>query len=119
MRSDVLKHGIDTLPHRSLVKAAGIGDGGGPFIGVANAYTDLIPGHVHLNELTEEVKRGICDAGGVPALLGRLRRLLADGATVSGPTTLEIADRARPTDDEVIRPLDRPYSPEEHPPWLA
>jgi dihydroxy-acid dehydratase len=37
-----------------------------PFIGVANSYNDIIPGHIHLNELTQEVKRGIRDAGGVP-----------------------------------------------------
>ncbi len=68
MKSDTLKNGVDTLPHRSLLKAAGVSrdDYGKPFIGVANAFTDLIPGHVHLNKLTEEVKRGIRDAGGVP-----------------------------------------------------
>jgi len=37
-----------------------------PFIGIANSYNDIIPGHIHLNELTQEVKRGIRDAGGVP-----------------------------------------------------
>jgi dihydroxy-acid dehydratase len=37
-----------------------------PFIGVANSYNNIIPGHIHLNELTQEVKRGIRDAGGVP-----------------------------------------------------
>ena len=37
-----------------------------PFIGVANSYNDIIPGHIHLNALTQEVKRGIRDAGGVP-----------------------------------------------------
>ncbi len=37
-----------------------------PFIGIANSYNDIIPGHIHLNDLTQEVKRGIRDAGGVP-----------------------------------------------------
>ena len=37
-----------------------------PFIGIANSYNNIIPGHVHLNELTAEVKRGIIDAGGIP-----------------------------------------------------
>jgi dihydroxy-acid dehydratase len=37
-----------------------------PFIGIANSFTDIIPGHIHLNELTLEVKKGIRDAGGVP-----------------------------------------------------
>jgi len=72
MKSDVLKKGVDTLPHRSLLKALGVSqkDYDKPFIGIANAYTDLVPGHVHLNALTEEVKRGIRDAGGVPLVWG-------------------------------------------------
>ncbi|MCK5723841.1 MAG: dihydroxy-acid dehydratase, partial [Gammaproteobacteria bacterium] len=70
MRSDILKKNIETLPHRALLMSAGLKkedfDLDKPFIGVANSYNDLIPGHIHLNELTQEVKRGISDAGGVP-----------------------------------------------------
>ena len=70
MRSDILKKNIETLPHRALLMSAGLKkedfDLDKPFIGVANSYNDIIPGHIHLNELTLEVKRGIRDAGGVP-----------------------------------------------------
>lgn len=70
MRSDRLKKGIETLPHRALLMSAGLKKGDfdpdKPFIGVANSFTNLIPGHIHLNELSFEVKRGIRDAGGVP-----------------------------------------------------
>jgi dihydroxy-acid dehydratase len=68
MKSTVLKEGIHTLPHRALLRAAGLTDRDfkKPFIGVANSFTDVIPGHIHLRTLTEEVKRGIRDAGGVP-----------------------------------------------------
>ena len=70
MRSDVLKQNIETLPHRALLLSAGLKaadfDLDKPFIGVANSYNNIIPGHIHLNELTQEVKRGIRDAGGVP-----------------------------------------------------
>jgi dihydroxy-acid dehydratase len=70
MRSDVLKENIETLPHRALLLSAGLKaedlDMDKPFIGVANSYNDIIPGHIHLNDLTQEVKRGIRDAGGVP-----------------------------------------------------
>lgn len=70
MRSDVLKKNVETIPHRALLMSAGLGKDdlavGKPFIGVANSYNDLIPGHIHLGELTREVKRGIRDAGGVP-----------------------------------------------------
>lgn len=70
MRSDILKKGIETLPHRALLMSAGIKKedfaSGKPFIGIANSYNDLIPGHIHLGDLTAEVKRGVIDAGGIP-----------------------------------------------------
>ena len=70
MRSDILKKNIETLPHRALLMSSGLKkedfDLDKPFIGVANSYNDIIPGHIHLNELTQDVKRGIRDAGGVP-----------------------------------------------------
>ena len=70
MRSDILKEDIETLPHRALLMSAGLKQEDfeldKPFIGVANSYNNIIPGHIHLNELTQEVKRGIRDAGGVP-----------------------------------------------------
>lgn len=70
MRSDILKKNIETLPHRALLMSVGLRrqdlDPGKPFIGVANSFNDIVPGHIHLNELTLEVKRGIRDAGGVP-----------------------------------------------------
>jgi len=74
MRSEILKKGAETLPHRALLMSAGVKaeafDKNKPFIGVANSYNDLIPGHIHLNDLTQEVKRGIRDAGGVPFVWG-------------------------------------------------
>jgi len=70
MRSDILKKNIETLPHRALLLSAGLKqedfDPNRPFIGIANSYTNIIPGHIHLNALTREVKRGIRDAGGIP-----------------------------------------------------
>ncbi|MEA2065351.1 MAG: dihydroxy-acid dehydratase [Patescibacteria group bacterium] len=66
--SEKLKKGIETMPHRALLRASGLKDEDfkKPFIGVANSFNDIVPGHIHLNKLTEEVKRGIKDAGGVP-----------------------------------------------------
>ncbi len=56
------------MPHRALLRASGLktADFKKPFIGVANSFNDIIPGHIHLRELAEEVKRGIRSAGGVP-----------------------------------------------------
>jgi len=68
MRSDTVKLGIDRAGHRSLLKATGLTDEDlkKPFIGVANSYTDVVPGHFKLNRLAEEVKAAIRKAGGTP-----------------------------------------------------
>jgi len=51
-------------------------------------------------------------AGGIPAVFKRLKRKLQDAPTVSGPSIHSIADAAVIFDEEVIRPLKRPYHPE-------
>lgn len=68
MRSDVIKKGLARAPHRSLLKALGVTDEEmkRPFIGVAQAANEIIPGHLHLKELAQAVKDGIRMAGGVP-----------------------------------------------------
>lgn len=69
MRSDMIKKGVDRAPHRSLLYATGLvkpKDLTKPFIGVANSYIDIIPGHVHLREFAEVVKEEIRNAGGIP-----------------------------------------------------
>ncbi|MCH8838101.1 MAG: dihydroxy-acid dehydratase [Candidatus Marinimicrobia bacterium] len=70
MRSDTIKSGYTRAPHRSLLRATGViesdADFDKPFIGVANSYTDIIPGHVHLQQLAVVVKKAIREAGGVP-----------------------------------------------------
>ncbi|HIC39691.1 MAG TPA: dihydroxy-acid dehydratase [Candidatus Marinimicrobia bacterium] len=70
MRSDTIKKGFEHAPHRSLLRATGViqseADFERPFIGVANSYTDLIPGHVHLQEFGKVAKKAIREAGGVP-----------------------------------------------------
>ena len=68
MRSDVIKKGVARAPHRSLLKALGITDEEmkRPFIGVAQAANEIIPGHLHLKNIARAVKDGIRMAGGVP-----------------------------------------------------
>ena len=68
MGSEKVKEGFERAPHRSLFRSMGIKDEDlkKPFIGIANSYNDIIPGHIHLNELVEEVKKGVRDGGGVP-----------------------------------------------------
>lgn len=41
-----------------------------PFIGIANAYNTIIPGHMALDKITDAVKSGVYSAGGVPFEFG-------------------------------------------------
>ncbi len=68
MRSDNIKKGVQRAPHRSLLRACGLKDEDfdKPFIGIANSFTEVVPGHVHLRDLVEYVKEGIRAAGGIP-----------------------------------------------------
>ena len=74
MRSDRIKKGPERGPHRSLLKATGLTDTDirRPFIGVANSYTDVIPGHVHLDAVGEYVKRQVHAAGGTPIMFNTI-----------------------------------------------
>ena len=68
MRSDELTGGPTRAPHRSLLRALGVGrrDEGRPLIGIANSFNELVPGHTHLRSIAEQVKYGVYQAGGVP-----------------------------------------------------
>lgn len=68
MRSDIVKKGYQRAPHRSLLRATGLKDEdfNKPFIGIANSYIDIIPGHFFLNRYAQIIKEEIRAAGGVP-----------------------------------------------------
>lgn len=68
MRSDEVKKGYDRAPHRSLFRATGLKDDdfGKPFIGVANSFIEIIPGHFFLNKVSEIIKEEIRANGCVP-----------------------------------------------------
>ncbi|MDD4834716.1 MAG: dihydroxy-acid dehydratase [Lutispora sp.] len=68
MRSDQMKAGITRIPHRSLFKALGLTDEEmrRPMIGIVNAQNDIIPGHLHLDDIAEAAKAGVRMAGGTP-----------------------------------------------------
>lgn len=69
-----LAEGIEKAPHRSLLKALGITNEEmkRPFIGIATSYSTVVPGHMHLNQIVEALKRGISLAGGVPFEFGTI-----------------------------------------------
>jgi dihydroxy-acid dehydratase len=68
MRSNEIKEGFDRAPHRSLLRATGVKDEDfeKPFIGVANSFIEIIPGHFFLNKVAEIIKDEIRANGGVP-----------------------------------------------------
>lgn len=68
MRSDIVKKGPSRAPHRSLFKAAGLTEEEieRPLIGVVTSQNDIIPGHVHLDQIVEGVKKGVLMSGGTP-----------------------------------------------------
>ena len=72
MRSDAVKKGLDKAPARSLLRADGLDDSDfdKPFIAIANSWNEIVPGHIHLNEIVEAVKEGIIEAGGKPFVFG-------------------------------------------------
>jgi dihydroxy-acid dehydratase len=67
-----MKAGLEKYPHRSLLKAMGLTDEeiDRPLIGIANSFNELIPGHIHLDRITQAVAAGVRLAGGTPLQFG-------------------------------------------------
>jgi len=69
-----MKKGVERAPHRSLFKAMGYTEEEiqRPIIGIANSANEVIPGHIHLNEIVEAVKAGVRLGGGTPMEFGTI-----------------------------------------------
>lgn len=74
MRSDTIKRGDSRAAHRSLLRATGVGEGDWdkPFIAICNSHVDIIPGHVHLQEVGDYIKKCVREAGGMPFLFNTI-----------------------------------------------
>jgi dihydroxy-acid dehydratase len=73
-RSSTVQDGAARAPHRSLLHALGW-DGssfGKPVIGIANSYSELVPGHRDLRRIAESVREGILSEGGVACEFGTI-----------------------------------------------
>ncbi|MEA3384210.1 MAG: dihydroxy-acid dehydratase [Campylobacterota bacterium] len=68
MRSDEVKKGHQRAPHRSLFRATGLKDEDfdKPFVGVANSFIEIIPGHFFLDKVSDIIKDEIRANGCVP-----------------------------------------------------
>ncbi len=73
-RSAAVQEGASRAPHRSLLHAMGWDANamGKPVIGIANSYSELIPGHQHLRQLAQSVREGIWSEGGVACEFGTI-----------------------------------------------
>lgn len=72
MRSDIIKKGIERMPHRALLCATGVplSEMNKPFIGIASSFTDIIAGHVTMRDLERYAEKGIHAGGGYPFIFG-------------------------------------------------
>ena len=99
LRSDSMKKGMSRAGARGLLRALGMNDDDleKPLIAVANSFNTIVPGHMHLNKLAEEVKKGIQQAGGasyefgVPGICDGIAMGL-DGMRYSLPSREIVAD---------------------------
>ncbi|MGN1031548.1 MAG: dihydroxy-acid dehydratase [Butyricicoccaceae bacterium] len=71
LRSANITQGVERVPHRSLLRAIGLTDEemNRPIIGVVSAHSEIIPGHINLDKITEAVKAGVRMAGGTPIMV--------------------------------------------------
>ena len=67
-RSKKMKSGLEKAPHRSLLYALGLTreEMERPLVGIVNAASEVVPGHMHLNSLADAVKAGVRMSGGTP-----------------------------------------------------
>jgi dihydroxy-acid dehydratase len=84
-RSDTIKRGDHRAAHRSLLRATGVreDDWDKPFIAICNSHVDIIPGHVHLQEVGNYVKQCVREAGGVPFIFNTIG--VDDGIAMGHP----------------------------------
>ena len=77
--------GIDKAPQRALLKALGLSndDMQKPLIAVVSAFSEIVPGHAHLEKISNAVKAGIYAKGGVPIVIPSIG--ICDGIAMGRP----------------------------------
>ena len=71
LNSDIVLKGDERSPNRSLFYSMGYTDEElkRPLIGVISAYSEIVPGHIHLDKLSQAVRTGVLIGGGTPILM--------------------------------------------------
>ncbi len=85
MKSDIVKRGVERAPHRSLLHAVGWrrAEIDKPFIGIINSFSEIVPGHIHLQDIAEAVKTGVRSGGGIPFEVNTIA--VCDGIAMNQP----------------------------------
>lgn len=80
--SKVVLEGPERAPNRSLFYAMGYTEEElhRPLVGVVSAYSEIVPGHQHLDKLAQAVMDGVRLAGGTPVLVPAIG--VCDGITM-------------------------------------
>jgi dihydroxy-acid dehydratase len=99
--------GRDAFIHRSWMKRGlpdDVFDGTRPIIGICNTASELTPCNAHLGQVSEHVKRGVWEAGGVPVEFP----VMSLGETLIRPTAMLLRNLMAMTVEESIRanPVD-------------
>ncbi len=81
----MVKRGVERAPHRSLLHALGWSRAeiDKPFIGIVNSFAEIVPGHMHLRDIAQAVKEGVCSGGGVPFEFNTIA--VCDGIAMNHP----------------------------------
>jgi len=68
MHSDRIKKGVERAPHRSLLYSLGLTEAelDRPLVGIVSSHNEIVPGHMHLDQIAEAVRAGVLAAGGTP-----------------------------------------------------
>lgn len=71
MKSDNMKSGMQQAPARSLLNALGwtAEEMRKPVVGIVSSFNEIVPGHMNLDKITEAVKLGVAEAGGMPVVV--------------------------------------------------
>ena len=68
MNSHKITRGVSAAPQRALLGALGYTPEQmtRPLVGVVNSFNEVVPGHMHLQQIARAVKDGVLAAGGTP-----------------------------------------------------
>ena len=82
LRSNNMKSGMQQAPSRSLLNAVGMTpeEMRKPIIGIVSSFNEIVPGHINLDKISDAVKLGVAEAGGMPVVFPAIA--VCDGIAV-------------------------------------